>query len=114
MRLIGKNKLEKLKKKNIGNTKLVKAINQLIADIEKGGWLNEKDLKATRPDADCVHNDGFYFLDINIHRTLVLFEFDEDGEATVVWVGTHQEYEDVFKNNKNTIRKWLRANEYID
>ena len=82
MRLVGKNKLEKL--------------------------------NALRPDADCVHEDGFYFFDIHVHRTLILIEFDENGEATVVWVGTHQEYERVFKNNKNTIRRWLRANEYID
>ena len=40
--------------------------------------------------------------------------FDEDGEATIVWTGTHQEYDSVFKGNKNTIKKWLRANEYIN
>ena len=114
MRLIGKNKLQKLKRKNIGNTKLAKEINQLISDIEKNSWSNEEELKTVRPDADCVHNEGFYFFNINIHRTLILIEFDEDGKATVVWTGTHQEYEAIFKNNKNTIKKWLRANEYID
>jgi len=44
---------------------------------------------------------------------MILFEFTEKGEATVVWTGTHQEYEAVFKNNKNTIKKWLKANGWI-
>ena len=114
MRLIGTKKLVKLKNKNKGNTKLVKAIDNLIKEIEDGNWTNGEELKKDRPDADCVHNDGFYFFDINVHRTLILIEFDEDGEATVVWTGTHQEYDSVFKGNKNTIKKWLRANEYID
>ena len=114
MRLVGKNKLEKLKRKNKGNSKLIRAIEQLTNDIEAGNWRKGEELRALRPDADCVHEDGFYFFDIHVHRTLILIEFDENGEATVVWVGTHQEYERVFKNNKNTIRRWLRANEYID
>lgn len=64
-------------------------------------------------DADRVHTDGFYFFDINIHRTLILIEFDDDGEATIIWAGTHQEYESTFKNNKPTIEKWLRNKGYI-
>jgi mRNA interferase HigB len=114
MRLIGKNKLEKLRRKNIGNTKLCKEIDKLITDIEENEWADKKELKTTRTDADCVHNDGFYFFDINIHRTLVLIEFDDEGEATVVWTGTHQEYDSVFKGNKKTIKKWLKSNEYIN
>jgi hypothetical protein len=39
---------------------------------------------------------------------------DEEGEATIVWAGTHQEYETTFKNNKVTIEKWLRKKGYID
>jgi hypothetical protein len=74
MRLIAKKKLEKLKRKNKGNTKLSLAIDDLVNEIE----------------------------------------IDDESEATVVWTGTHQEYETIFKNNKNTIKKWLRANEYID
>jgi mRNA-degrading endonuclease HigB of HigAB toxin-antitoxin module len=114
MRLTGKKKLEKLKRKNKGNTKLCKEIDQLITDVEGNEWANETELKITRNDADCVHNDGFYFFDINIHRTLVLIEFDDDGEATVVWTGTHQEYDTIFKGNKATIKKWLKLNEYIN
>lgn len=83
MRVLGKSKLIKLKRKNIGNTKLCDAIDELLSDLEefKPGEQNIKDV---RKDADCVHNDGFYFFDINIHRTLILIEFDENGEATVV------------------------------
>lgn len=112
MRLTGKKKLEKLKRKNIGNIKLVQEIEKLINDIEKNNWKTIDELKETRPDADCVHSDGFYFFDIYIHRTLILLEI-EDGEATVAWIGTHDEYETTFKNNKNTIAKWLRINDYI-
>jgi mRNA interferase HigB len=43
---------------------------------------------------------------------MILIEFD-DKEASVVWVGTHQEYDKTFKNNKNTIKKWLSANDWI-
>ncbi|AJH13725.1 addiction module toxin RelE [Myroides profundi] len=67
-----------------------------------------------RADMDCVHSEGFYFFNIHIHRTLVLIEFDEEGEATILWVGAHQEYESIFKNNKKTIEKWLRNNNYIE
>ncbi|MDR7212567.1 hypothetical protein [Flavobacterium piscis] len=42
-----------------------------------------------------------------------MIEFYDDGEATIVWAGTHQEYEATFKNNKLTIEKWLRKNSYI-
>jgi hypothetical protein len=43
-----------------------------------------------------------------------LIEFDEEGEATIIWAGTHQAYEKTFKNNKRIIEKWLRTNNYID
>lgn len=100
MRIIGKSKLLKLKKKNIGNIKLCEAIDDLLSDLEKFEPI-EQNIKDVRKDADCVHNDGFYFFDINIHRTLILIEFDENGEST-------------FKNNKKTIEKWLRHNDYIE
>jgi|TARA_R100000027_G_scaffold62519_1_gene54662 mRNA interferase HigB len=112
MRLVNKKALEKLKRKNKGNVPLTTAIDKLIKDIEDHNWKNQTELNHVRPDADCVHNDGFYFFNINIHRTMILIEF-EDDEASVVWVGTHQEYETTFKNNKNTIRKWLNANDWI-
>ena len=60
-----------------------------------------------------MHSDGLYFFDIHIHRTLILIELDDEGEATIVWAGSYQEYETLFKNNKLTIEKWLRKYEYI-
>ncbi len=113
MRILGKSKILKVKKKNIGNKKLCKAIDELISDLE-GFEPDKQNIYNIRKDADCVHNDGFYFFDINIHRTLVMIEIDENGEATIIWVGTHKEYETTFKNNKNTIEKWLRSNDYIE
>ncbi|GAB5556889.1 MAG: hypothetical protein SchgKO_11020 [Schleiferiaceae bacterium] len=114
MIVLGKKKLEKLKAKNLGNTKLGKAIDKLLLVFKENDWKSESDLKEARPDADRVHNDGFYFLDLNIHRTLVLFEWEEETEITIVWVGSHQEYEETFKNNKKTIQTWLKQREYIE
>ncbi len=113
MRVLGKHKLLKAKKKNIGNKKLCNAIDELIYDLE-AFEPDKQNIGDIRKDADCVHTDGFYFFDINVHRTLIMIEFDEKGEATIVWVGTHQEYETTFKNNKKTIEKWLRSNDYIE
>jgi hypothetical protein len=112
MRVLGRNKLIKLKKKNKGNRLLCAEIDQLLADLEGFDSTGSK-LTDIRKDADCVHSDGFYFFNINIHRCLVLVDIDEDGEATVIWAGSHDEYERTFKNNKSTIEKWLRKNEYV-
>lgn len=112
MRIVGKKIILKVKLKNIGNKKLCSEIDNLISDLENFN-PNEKSIDDIRNDADCVHPDGFYFFDINIHRTLILVELDDDGEATIVWAGTHQEYETTFKNNKLTIAKWLRKNGHI-
>lgn len=56
--------------------------------------------------------DGFFFFDVTTFRVMMLLEF-RDGEATVVWTGSHQEYERVFRNNKKRINKWLKSNEWI-
>ena len=113
MRLIGKKKLEKLKRKNRGNRKLCNSVDELIRDIEENKWGNSFELQETRNDADCVHSDGFFFFNISIHRTMILIEF-EDDEATVVWAGDHQEYVTTFKNNKNTIKSWLKSHNWIE
>lgn len=107
MKIVNKGKLLKLKRKNRGNSKLIKAIDRLILDFEDADWRNKTDVKIDRPDADCVHSEGFYFFDINIHRTMVLVVFDK-GEVIIVWAGTHDEYNLTFKGNKKTIEKWLR------
>lgn len=83
MRLTGKKILEKIKRKNKGNVSLIKAIDKLIEDINVNDWKDQTELNKTRPDADKVHSEGFYFFNINIHRTMVLIEFN-GYEATVV------------------------------
>jgi len=76
MRLTNKKILEKLKRKNRGNIPLTSAIDQLIKDIDENNWKNQTELNKTRKDADNLHSDGFYFFNINIHRTMILTEFD--------------------------------------
>lgn len=112
MELLSKHKLIKLKKKNRGNKKLNSAIDKLISDIESAQWTKKTEIKETRHDADCVHSDGFYFFDLTIHRTMILIII-EDNEATVVWTGSHDEYDITFKGNENTIKKWLRNQKLI-
>ena len=84
----------------------------MISDIENSNWIKKTEIKISRPDADCVHSDGFYFFDINIHRTMILIVFEEN-EAVVVWAGSHDEYDKTFKGNKITIEKWLRIQKMI-
>lgn len=112
MELLGKNKLIKLKRKNRGNIRLYQEVDKLITDIERAAWDDAKELKEDRKDADCVHSDGFYFFNLNVHRTMILIVFD-DKEATVVWAGSHDEYDRIFRGNKNVIVKWLRAKNFI-
>jgi mRNA interferase HigB len=50
---------------------LTKAIDQLIKDIDENNWKNQTELNKTRNDADIVHSDGFYFFNINVHRTMI-------------------------------------------
>ena len=38
----------------------------LIGDLENNNLNNQTELLKIRPDADCVHEDGFYFFDIHI------------------------------------------------
>ncbi len=111
--LINKGLLERLKIKNRGNVKLSKSIDKLISDIEQNEWDSQLELKQIRPDADCVHSKGFYFFNLDIHRTMILIEFDENKRARIIWVGSHQDYNKTFKNNRNTIKKWLKDNGWI-
>lgn len=113
MNIINKHLLGRIIKKNRGNRKLIKAIQKLIDDIENSDWKTPNDINEKRPDADCVYGGRFYFFDINIHRTLIMIEFEEKGEATIVWAGSHDDYELTFRNNKNVIKKWLKNNYLI-
>jgi len=105
--------LLKLKHKNKGNTPLCEAVDNLIVLIESKNWISKEDVIKDRSDADRVHNDGFYFFNIHIHRTLILIELGLNGETTVVWAGNHAEYDTVFKGNKATIKKWLAKQGWI-
>jgi mRNA-degrading endonuclease HigB of HigAB toxin-antitoxin module len=113
LKIINKHILTKLVRKNRGNKKLMDAVLQLIDDIENANWQTPHDLIAQRPDADHVFGGEFYFFEIKIHRTLILIEFEENGEATIVWAGSHGDYERTFKNNRQAIKKWLKANNWI-
>jgi len=105
--ILRKDRLLRHKIKNKGNSKLIKAIDSLIIDLEKANWRTKKEITAERPDADCVHSEGFYFFNINVHRTMILIVF-EDNEATIIWTGSHDDYDLTFKGNKKTIENWLR------
>jgi mRNA-degrading endonuclease HigB of HigAB toxin-antitoxin module len=111
--LVNKFILQKLRNKNLGNIKLVKAIDKLVFDIENTNFKTPQELIDIRPDADCVYGGEFYFFNINVHRTMILIEFEDDGEVTIVWAGNHDDYEKIFKNNRNVIKKWLKDNSWI-
>ena len=113
MNITNKYILGKLIRKNRGNSKLIKSVQKLIDEIETSNWTNPHELLENRPDADCVYGGEFYFFNINIHRTLIMIEFEENGEATIVWAGNHDDYELTFKNNRNVIKKWLKSNSCI-
>ncbi len=113
MKILRKDKLLKLKRKNQGNLKLIKAIDNLIKDIENSYWKDKLELIESRPDADRVHRDNFFFFDINIHRALALIVFNEEY-AEILWVGNHEEYNLTFRGNKKTIETWLRNHGKIE
>ena len=112
MRLIGKRLLVKYQKKHAGNVTLCRKIDILIKELEMD-WPSVDSFIQGRTDADEVHSDGLYFFDVFTHRTLILLEMDEEGEATVIWIGNHDDYERVFRNNKQTIQKWLKNRGYV-
>lgn len=112
MNVINRTILARLNHKNMGNARLTNAIEKLIKDLEDNDFDDHNSLRAVRPDADKVHSSGVYFFDLNVHRTMVVVKFDENV-AKIIWAGNHEAYEKTFKNNKNTIEKWLIANDFI-
>ncbi|WP_235299824.1 type II toxin-antitoxin system HigB family toxin [Portibacter marinus] len=112
MRIINLGVLTKHIKKNRGNTKLVKEIKDLVQTLETSNWFSEEDIKKVRPDADRVNPIGCYFFNIHYDRTLILIEIN-NGEAEILWCGSHQSYDRTFKNNKVTIRRWLLERKII-
>lgn len=61
MHILNRKLLEKLKRKNKGNVPLISAIELLINDLETNEFKNQTELLTVRPDADCVHSDGFQY-----------------------------------------------------
>jgi len=112
MRLINQKLLRKHLIKNRGNQKLKEAIEKLIKDFETNDWSNPSELIKSRNDADKIHSKGFYFFNLTDHRTMILVEF-LDKDATIIWCGNHDKYESLFRNNKNTILKWLKSKNWI-
>ena len=130
MRLIGKRKLRKLAKKNRGNVKLQSCIKSFEKEVIEGVWTSQQELGSSTVKFDSVHSDGFYIVDINIHRAMIAITFvnlielegDEEvidkkkkelGEVDILWVGTHDDYELTFGNNKDVIERWLRSRGHI-
>ncbi|MCF0061139.1 type II toxin-antitoxin system HigB family toxin [Dyadobacter chenwenxiniae] len=112
MQLDQKRILIKWQQKNRGNRKLTDAIDQLILDLENSEFTSYIDLLKERKDADQVHNQGVFFLNIENDRVLLAIKFKEN-RAIVLWIGTHRDYEKIFRNNKTTIEKWLRSKGHI-
>lgn len=86
----------------------------------KARYETENDIEElsvfTRHISDYIENaesNGFEILEIKEWFTLILIEFDENGEATIVWAGNHHDYELTFINNRSVIKKWLRDNSWI-
>lgn len=112
MRITNLRIIEKYLKKNRGNNKLRIEIDKLINTLKEANWSSQEDISKSRPDADRIHPDGFYFFNIYKDRTMILIEIEEK-QASIVWCGNHDEYVSTFKNNKNTIRKWLHSKNWI-
>ena len=139
MKLIGKRKLIKFARKNRGNVILQKSIRLFQKEVSDSVWTSQQDLGSSAITFDSVHSGGFYIADISIHRAMVAITFintnelkccdklksskdesetiegkkNEFGEVNVLWVGTHDEYELIFGNNKSVIEKWLRSHGHI-
>ena len=104
--------LEKYLRKKRGNKKLKLEVSRLVETIQTSNWSTPEDVRLSRPDADKVHPKGFYFFNISTERTMILIELEQD-QASIIWCGSHKDYETTFKNNKNTIRKWLQSKNWI-
>lgn len=112
MKLLNQKLLKKHLNKNRGNKSLVKAIKKLIEDFESNSIKSIEDLVEIRTDADKVHPNNIFFFNLKDHRTMIVVVFEED-ESTILWCGNHDKYELTFKNNKDTIRKWLKLKKQI-
>lgn len=111
--MLNKKLLKKLLNKKKGDKALSKTIFKLVQDFEDNNIETVEDLLSIRPDADKVHADGFYFFNMKDSRTMIMI-VSEDDQAAILWCDSHDKYELTFKNNKSTIKKWLKNKNYIE
>ncbi len=108
MEVIGRRTLDKHAKNN--NT-LQQVINEFLEKLKKAAWQNDADVKASFPDADRIFRNVYVFDLTGSDRTLTLVYF-ANGQVQIVWAGNPQAYERELKNNKDTIRKFLKKKGY--
>lgn len=108
MEVIGRRTLDKHAK---NSPVLQKVINDFVEKVEKANWKNDADLKVTFPDADRIFKNVYVFDLTGSDRTLTLVYLVNE-QVQIVWAGNHQEYERELKNNKDTIRKFLKQKGY--
>lgn len=107
MYVIGKKVVFKYTKKD---RNLLNEFNKFITAIETAVWKNGQDVKDSFKDADHI-GENIYIFNIKSSRSLLLIYFD-DNEIEIVWAGSHNDYERLFKNNKSTILKYLKKKGY--
>lgn len=105
MEVIGRQTLDKHAR---NNPVLQKVLNEFV---EKASWKNGTDLKVTFPEADRIFKNVYVFNLTGSDRTLALVYF-VGGQVQIAWAGNHQAYERELKNNKDTIRKFLKQKGY--
>jgi mRNA interferase HigB len=110
MEIIGLKHLSKYQKRNKGNKVLNTSIKAFEKEVKN---LKIENLSEVPSQWDKVHNDGFYFIDITGKERLLALVEVEDNELTILWFDDHVRYETIFRNNKNTIEKWLRARGHV-
>jgi mRNA interferase HigB len=106
--IIGRRTLDKYAK---NNTVRQKVVNEFVKKVQRSTWKNDADVKADFPDADRIFSNVYVFDLTGSDRTLTLVYFI-NGQVQIVWAGNHQEYERELKNNKDTIRKFLKKKGY--
>jgi mRNA interferase HigB len=93
-----------------GDATLEKAFNDFLAAVTAANWQNDADVKNTFHRADRILG-GFYVFDIGSNHNLSLVLFNK-GQFEIIWAGNHDDYEATFKNNKDTIKKFLKKKGY--
>lgn len=90
MRVLGRDKLDKFKKKH---PQARKPVNAWYAEVDKAQWRNWADIKVRYPKADWLSNNRAVFnIKGNDFRLVVLVYF-QMGHVIVERIGTHAEYD---------------------